>query len=255
MLAQDPAPRPRRAAAAEAVGRRRRRVTGCPYKGLARYELDDAAVFRGRERLVRTLVTALVDRRLLVVSGSSGAGKSSVVRAGLLPALASGALPGSAAWRPSWSCPGSSRSTHSRPLTGEDPPATTVRARLRPARAAWSPESAPASGRPSSTPCSGCWTDDVVARCVLVVRGDHVGRLAEHPDLAAHLHRRAGHGAADDRDRAAPGRRGAGAGGRAARSSRSSPTSRCATSSADRGAAAAVDGAGGDVGAAPRTAR
>ena len=34
----------------------------------------------------------------------------------------------------------------------------------------------------------GLLSDDVVTRCVLVVRGDHVGRLAEHPDLAQRLH-------------------------------------------------------------------
>ena len=34
----------------------------------------------------------------------------------------------------------------------------------------------------------GLLADDVVTRCVLVVRGDHVGRLAEHPDLAPLLH-------------------------------------------------------------------
>ena len=34
----------------------------------------------------------------------------------------------------------------------------------------------------------GLLADDVVARCVLAVRGDHVGRLAEHPEVAEHLH-------------------------------------------------------------------
>jgi DNA-binding SARP family transcriptional activator len=70
----------------------------CPYKGLARYDSVDAELFVGRERLVDELVARLVDSRLLVVVGPSGAGKSSVVRAGLVPALAAGALPGSAAW-------------------------------------------------------------------------------------------------------------------------------------------------------------
>ena len=70
----------------------------CPYKGLARYDAADADLFVGRERLVEELVARLVDERFLVVVGPSGAGKSSLVRAGLVPALAGGALPGSDAW-------------------------------------------------------------------------------------------------------------------------------------------------------------
>jgi DNA-binding SARP family transcriptional activator/WD40 repeat protein len=70
----------------------------CPYKGLARYDAADADLFVGRERLVEELVARLVDERFLVVVGPSGAGKSSLVRAGLVPALAGGALPGSKAW-------------------------------------------------------------------------------------------------------------------------------------------------------------
>ena len=71
----------------------------CPYKGLARFEPSDAAYFFGRERLVAELVTHLVGAGLVGVVGPSGSGKSSLVRAGLLPALADGALPGSDRWR------------------------------------------------------------------------------------------------------------------------------------------------------------
>ena len=71
----------------------------CPYKGLARYEADDAALFVGREALVDDVVSRLVDGRLVVLVGPSGAGKSSLVRAGLAPALAAGAIPGSSSWR------------------------------------------------------------------------------------------------------------------------------------------------------------
>ena len=71
----------------------------CPYKGLGRYEPDDAEFFFGRERLVAELVTHLVGAGLVGVVGPSGSGKSSLVRAGLLPALADGVLPGSDRWR------------------------------------------------------------------------------------------------------------------------------------------------------------
>jgi DNA-binding SARP family transcriptional activator/WD40 repeat protein len=71
----------------------------CPYRGLAGYGSDDAAVFVGRERLTAVLAGRLADSRVVVVAGASGSGKSSAVRAGLLPALRAGALPQSAAWR------------------------------------------------------------------------------------------------------------------------------------------------------------
>lgn len=76
----------------------------CPYKGLAAYEEHDEAWFHGRQKLVSRLVERLADRlddpRVLVVTGASGSGKSSLVRAGLLPALSRGALgvPGSSSW-------------------------------------------------------------------------------------------------------------------------------------------------------------
>jgi class 3 adenylate cyclase/DNA-binding SARP family transcriptional activator/WD40 repeat protein/energy-coupling factor transporter ATP-binding protein EcfA2 len=70
----------------------------CPYKGLARYEAADAAFFYGRERLVAALVARIAVDRFVGIIGASGSGKSSLVRAGLLPALSAGALPGSGAW-------------------------------------------------------------------------------------------------------------------------------------------------------------
>jgi WD40 repeat protein/DNA-binding SARP family transcriptional activator len=71
----------------------------CPFLGLATFDAAHAEYFFGRERLVAELVARLVGAPLLAVVGPSGSGKSSVVRAGLLPALAEGALPGSERWR------------------------------------------------------------------------------------------------------------------------------------------------------------
>jgi WD40 repeat protein/DNA-binding SARP family transcriptional activator len=67
----------------------------CPFKGLASFQVADAPYFFGRERLVAALVARLVGAPLLAIVGPSGSGKSSVLRAGLLPALAAGVLPGS----------------------------------------------------------------------------------------------------------------------------------------------------------------
>jgi WD40 repeat protein/tRNA A-37 threonylcarbamoyl transferase component Bud32 len=71
----------------------------CPFKGLASFEPADADYFFGRERLVAELVARLVGAGFLGIVGPSGSGKSSVLRAGLLPALAGGVLPGSEGWR------------------------------------------------------------------------------------------------------------------------------------------------------------
>lgn len=71
----------------------------CPWRGLRSYETDDARWFAGRERLIAELVARLAGTRLLSLVGASGSGKSSVLRAGLLAALATDVLPGSAGWR------------------------------------------------------------------------------------------------------------------------------------------------------------
>jgi DNA-binding SARP family transcriptional activator/ABC-type glycerol-3-phosphate transport system substrate-binding protein len=73
-----------------------------PYKGLRAFLEADAADFFGRESLVRRLAERLAEpgprSRFLCVVGPSGSGKSSVVRAGLVPALRRGAIEGSDQW-------------------------------------------------------------------------------------------------------------------------------------------------------------
>jgi WD40 repeat protein/DNA-binding SARP family transcriptional activator len=73
-------------------------VVACPFKGLASFDVDDAGVFFGRERLVAEMVARLTGAPLVGIIGPSGSGKSSALRAGLLPALAAGMLPGSEHW-------------------------------------------------------------------------------------------------------------------------------------------------------------
>ncbi|MCB0171731.1 MAG: phosphotransferase, partial [Anaerolineae bacterium] len=58
-----------------------------PYKGLQSFQEADAPLFFGRETFVEQLVTEVQQQPLVVVAGSSGSGKSSVVMAGLLPRL------------------------------------------------------------------------------------------------------------------------------------------------------------------------
>ena len=71
----------------------------CPYRGLDGYGERDASVFVGRERLTASVAAGLAERSVVLLTGASGSGKSSLVRAGVLPALRHGALPGSASWR------------------------------------------------------------------------------------------------------------------------------------------------------------
>ncbi len=73
-----------------------------PYKGLLAFDDGDTDRFFGRESLVNELVERFsamtVQSRCVVVVGPSGSGKSSVVRAGLVPALRHGAATGSDNW-------------------------------------------------------------------------------------------------------------------------------------------------------------
>ena len=77
-----------------------------PFMGLFAFGVEDAPWFFGRERLVAELAARLATRPVLAVVGASGSGKSSLVRAGLLPALAAGSLPGSEHWRVVVTTPG-----------------------------------------------------------------------------------------------------------------------------------------------------
>lgn len=61
-------------------------VGDCPYRGLEPFRESDAPLFFGREAIVEQM-KELVERRFLAVIGPSGSGKSSAVRAGLIPAL------------------------------------------------------------------------------------------------------------------------------------------------------------------------
>ena len=90
---------------AAAGGARPGAVAGSPYRGLSVFEEQDAGWFFGRE----AAASAVLDRMsrllagvgLLVVSGASGAGKSSLLRAGVLPRIREGGLaaaPEAASW-------------------------------------------------------------------------------------------------------------------------------------------------------------
>ncbi|WP_103339705.1 WD40 repeat domain-containing protein [Amycolatopsis sp. CA-126428] len=74
----------------------------CPYPGLTAFSVDQARWFFGRDALTAQLVSRLDEHTeaggMLIVVAPSGAGKSSLLRAGLVRKLADGALPGSRRW-------------------------------------------------------------------------------------------------------------------------------------------------------------
>jgi len=72
---------------------------GCPYRGLLPYDQAHQAVFRGRERLTAELAGKVAGTGIVMVTGASGSGKTSLLQAGLVPALARGVqVPGSPTW-------------------------------------------------------------------------------------------------------------------------------------------------------------
>src|SRR5215469_1946646 len=65
------------------------RASICPYRGLLYFREEDAPLFFGREKDVGTLSDAIRQLSFVAVVGASGSGKSSIVRAGLVPSLRS----------------------------------------------------------------------------------------------------------------------------------------------------------------------
>jgi WD40 repeat protein len=65
------------------------RASICPYRGLLYFREEDAPFFFGREAVVDKLTSAVQHQPFVAVVGASGSGKSSVVRAGLVPRLRS----------------------------------------------------------------------------------------------------------------------------------------------------------------------
>lgn len=71
-----------------------------PFPGLRAFEEDEDVLFFGREKQVDELVTKLRTTRFIAVIGSSGSGKSSLIKSGLIPSLQSGFMSGAgSSWR------------------------------------------------------------------------------------------------------------------------------------------------------------
>jgi transcriptional regulator with XRE-family HTH domain len=134
---------------------------GCPYLGLVPFEERDARVFYGRGELTDQLVQKLAGRLdgtgILLVAGESGTGKSSLLRAGLIPRLAAGALgPGSERWprrviRPAGS-PLRELAAQLAEVAGSDPDSVYRSLSAAPGEARWPP------ARPAGGNSPGHWS-------------------------------------------------------------------------------------------------
>ncbi|MFI6936691.1 helix-turn-helix domain-containing protein [Streptomyces sp. NPDC050287] len=155
-----------------------------PYRGLARFEPGDRDLFFGRDRPLAELLQLVREHRFAAVFGASGSGKSSLLRAGLIPAAQETTL-------------GPGRPTALRILTPGERPATTYGHLLT-----------PKDGDPDTwlivdqfeevfTLCRDraertgfidllltAKDPDSRLRTVIAMRADFYGRCAEHPELA-----------------------------------------------------------------------
>lgn len=77
-----------------------------PYPGLRAFNKEEWPIFFGRERMTDEVIRRLIEQQFLVVHGDSGCGKSSLIRAGVLPRLEHEAARGGARWITCTTTPG-----------------------------------------------------------------------------------------------------------------------------------------------------
>jgi hypothetical protein len=82
------------------------RLPAAPYPGLRPFEKEEWPIFFGRERMADAVVARLLGQRVLVLHGDSGCGKSSLVRAAVLPRLEQENARGGVCWRTCVAVPG-----------------------------------------------------------------------------------------------------------------------------------------------------
>jgi len=160
----------------------------CPFKGLAAFEAADAFYFCGRERVLSEVVARLASSTFVGIVGPSGVGKSSLLRAGVLPMLGAGALPGSATWRVVLLRPGDRASVAlADTLAGSGVGERVVIAvdQLEEIFA----EDVPASEQSAFLAELERVAADPARRALVLVtvRADFYGRFADHPQLADRL--------------------------------------------------------------------
>ena len=146
----------------------------CPYKGLEAYDVDDADWFFGREAIIESCRRRLAQAGVLVIAGGSGSGKSSLVRAGLVPRAAARTV-------------GQSRCAH----RARDPPAAIIAALSVTGRDAvlvvdQAEELFTLCHDVSKRNAFAATVADHAARqpVVMVLRADHIASTAAHRELS-----------------------------------------------------------------------
>lgn len=81
-------------------------LPGRPYPGLRAFNKEEWPIFFGRERMTDEVIQRLIQQQFLVVHGDSGCGKSSLIRAGVLPRLEQEAARGGVRWLTCLAMPG-----------------------------------------------------------------------------------------------------------------------------------------------------
>ena len=154
------------------------RADACPYRGLLAFEPDDGDLYFGREELVEAILGGLRAGGFLAVVGASGSGKSSLVRAGVVPAFR-GLRGGSVVV----TTPGTEPMAELERVLVAGPPALLVVDQLEEAY------THAADGLQRAR-----FVDALMDLCgagetavVVALRADYYGRCAEHPRLASAL--------------------------------------------------------------------
>ncbi|MCC2280775.1 WD40 repeat domain-containing protein [Streptomyces sp. ET3-23] len=158
-----------------------------PYRGLARFEPGDRDLFFGRDQLVMQLAERVRTHRMVAVVGASGSGKSSLLRAGLIPTLRSQASPGCLLASIRILTPGPRPlTTHADAMTSGEGPGDTV-VMVDQFEELFTLCADPAERAAFLDLLMTAVRPDSRLRVVIAVRADFFGRCAEHRPLATAL--------------------------------------------------------------------
>ncbi|WP_316764825.1 nSTAND1 domain-containing NTPase [Streptomyces herbicida] len=161
--------------------------TDAPYRGLTRFEPSDRHLFFGRDQLVAQLTKRVEACRMVAVVGASGSGKSSLLRAGLLPSLQTQQSPGCQLAALRILTPGPRpASTHSDALTASQEAGDTVVV-VDQFEELFTLCSDPAERAAFLDLLVSAVEPESRLRVVIAVRADFLSRCADHRPLAAAL--------------------------------------------------------------------